>query len=174
MAATVLIRELNGATPTATDKTSGTIRFKGADNATVDTANRLVVPASGQVYSFRKVVRLYISVAPDVDIDDLEAYTDGTGFGTGIKGWYAVTATHTTPDAPSTSNDPPQFPGATPMTDLFGATSGSPIDMDGNNAGPYTEIGEIGDYLNMVLEVESTASPGTLSAETLTFSFLET
>jgi len=33
MAATMLIREKNGAGETATDKTSGTIRMKNADNA---------------------------------------------------------------------------------------------------------------------------------------------
>ena len=36
MAATVQIREKNTAGQTATDKTSGTIRFKKADDATVD------------------------------------------------------------------------------------------------------------------------------------------
>jgi hypothetical protein len=37
MAATVQIVEKNGAGGTTTDKTSGTIRFKNADNSTADT-----------------------------------------------------------------------------------------------------------------------------------------
>jgi hypothetical protein len=175
MAATVLIRELNGTGENATDKTSGTVRFKSADNATVDTNNRLTVPTAGTSYSYRKVLRLNVSVAPDVDIDDLEAYTDGSsGFGSGVKVWYAVTSSYTQPSVPSTSNDPPEFPGTTAMADLFAATTATPIDMDGNNTGPFTGTGDIGDYLNLVMEVETGASPGTLSAETLTLSFLET
>lgn len=172
MPATVLIREKNGAGETATDKTSGTVRFKMADDATVDSNDRLQVPASGQNYSFRKVLQANISVAPDVDIQNLVAYTDGAnGFGTGIKVWYAATATYTEPTAPSTAEDPPQFPGATPMVDLFGATEGSPISL---GAGPFSSTGDIGDYLNLVMEVESTASQGALTAEQLTVSFDET
>ncbi len=46
MAATVIIEELNTGGETATDKTSGTVRFKNADNATVDTSNRLIIQTS--------------------------------------------------------------------------------------------------------------------------------
>lgn len=175
MVATVLIREKNGAGETATDKTSGTVRFKNADNATVDANNRLTIPASGQEYSFRKVLRLNVSVAPDVDISNLRAYSDGgNGFGTGVKVWYAVTGTFTQPAVPSEANDPPQFPGTTAMTDFFTSSSGSPIDMDGVNTGPFTATGDIGDYLNLVMEIEPTASPGALTPETLTFAYDET
>lgn len=93
MVATVLIREKNGAGETATDKTSGTVRFKNADNATVDTNNRLIIPTSGQEYSFRKVLRLNISVAPDVDIDNLQAYADGDltfGFSPNVIGHFVA------------------------------------------------------------------------------------
>lgn len=175
MVATVLIREKNGAGETATDKTSGTVRAKNADNATVDTNDRLIIPSSGQEYSYRKVLRLNCSAAPDVDIDNLRAYTDGAnGFGTGVKAWYAVTGSFTQPAVPSEANDPPQFPGTTAMADLFGATSGTPIDMDANNTGPFTSTGDIGDYLNIVVEVEPTATQGALSAETITFAYDET
>lgn len=175
MVATVLIREKNGAGETATDKTSGTVRFKNADNATVDTADRLIIPSSLQEYSFRKVLRLNISVVPAVDISNLKAYTDGAnGFGTGVKAWYATTGTYTQGTVPTETNDPPQFPGATPMVDLFGATSAAPIDMDAINAGPFTGTGDMGDYLNIVMEVETTAVQGTLTAETLTFAYDET
>ena len=42
MAATVQIVEKNGAGGTQTDKTSGSIRFKNADNSTVDLVNPMV------------------------------------------------------------------------------------------------------------------------------------
>lgn len=61
MAATVQILEKNGAGPTTTDKTSGTIRFKNADNATVDTGNPMVKPGAGTDYSFEKWLRLNVT-----------------------------------------------------------------------------------------------------------------
>lgn len=175
MVATVIINELNGAGETATDKTSGTVRFKDADNATVDTNDRMVIPATGQNYSYRKVLRMEITAAPDVDIDNLRAYSDGAnGFGSGVKVWYAVTGSYTQPAVPSEANDPPEFPGTTAMVDFFAATSGSPIDMDGNNSGPFTTTAVIGDYLNLVLEVETGATQGSLTPETLTMAYDET
>lgn len=175
MVATVQIRELNGAGPTATDKTSGTVRFKNADDANVDNNDRLIIPSVNQEYSMRKVLRLNVTVAPDVDIDNLQAYMDGAnGFGTGIKLWYAVGAAYVQPTVPTETDDPPHFPGATDMLDLFGATAGAPIDMDANNTGPHTGTGEKGDFLNIVMEVEPTATQGALPTETLTFSYDET
>ena len=48
MAATMEIHEMSGA-DAGTDKTSGTIRFKDADDAIVDTSNPLVVPATDTI-----------------------------------------------------------------------------------------------------------------------------
>jgi len=177
MVATVLVREKNGAGETATDKTSGTVRFKNADDATVDANDPLIKPSSGQEYSFRKSLRLHISAGTFTSVSNPQVYLDGANsFGTGIKLWYALAASFVQPTVPTESNDPPQFPGVTAMADAFGLTSGSPGDMDGNNAGPFDSTSlpkDIGDYLELVMEVETTASQGTLSAETLTFSYDE-
>lgn len=165
MVATVLIREKNGAGETATDKTSGTVRFKNADNATVDLVNPMVIPASGSDFSFDKWLRINVSVAPDTNISNLEAYTDGAnGFGTGVSAWYKTVGSFSTPAEPGSSSG---------YTDLFSATSGSPIDMDAINTGPHTGTGDKGDYLQAMLEVASTATQGTLTAETLTFAYDE-
>lgn len=180
MVATVIINEWNGSStgPTQTDKTSGTIRFKNADNATVDTNNRLIIPTSGREYSYEKWIRLEITVAPDVDIDNLRAYSDGANnfsTGPGIKAWYDVWSTYVTPAIPSEANDPPESAGSTQdMTDFFTAISTAPIDVDAGNTGPFSTAGDIGDWLVMVLEVESSATQGTLTAETLTFAYDET
>ena len=177
MAATVQIRELNGVGPTATDKTSATIRFKDADNAAVDLNAVLRVPSSGRQYSFRKVLRTYVSGGAFTQIANLRAYLDGSnGLGTGVKLWYATTGTYTQPAVPDEANDPPQFPGVTPMADAFGLTVGSPGDLDGVNTGPFDSTGvpkEIGDYLNLVLEVETTAGQGVTPGETLTVAWDE-
>ena len=181
MAATVIINEWTSAA-TRTDKTSGTVRFKNANNATVDLIDPLVVPGSGQEYSFEKWLRLQITDAGGfTQIDNLRAYSDGTNsFGTGIKAWYAVTGTFMDPVIPNEASDPPQSAAAGPpqenMTDFFTSTSGSPIDMDANNSGPFSDgspAEHIGDFLVLVMEVETTASNGVLSTETLTIAYDE-
>ena len=77
MAANVIIEEWNGTggSETRTDKTSGSIRFKNADNATVDLSNPLVVPGSGQEYSYEKWVRLAIEGGAFTQVDNLQVYT---------------------------------------------------------------------------------------------------
>lgn len=181
MAATVIINEWTSAA-VQTDKTSGTVRFKNANNATVDLNDPLVVPTSGQEYSFEKYLRLQITDAGGfIQIDNLRAYTDGANnFGTGVKAWYALTGAFDTPVVPNEAQDPPQSSAAgSPqenMADLFALTSGSPGDLDAINTGPFTDgspAEHIGDFLVLVMEVETTASNGVLTAETLTFAYDE-
>lgn len=172
MAATVQIRELNGAGQTATDKTSGTIRFKLADNATVDLNNPLPVPTSQTTYSYEKWLRLYVSGGTYTQISDLRMATDGSsGYGTGIKLWVLPIGAYATPVTPNVAQDPPQH-GATPLVDAFSYTTGSPLDIDAINTGPFDSTGVpkvIGDYMIFVMEVEVGAAQGVKSAETLSF-----
>lgn len=181
MAATMLIREKNGAGQTATDKTSGTVRFKNADNATVDNIDPIQVPGSGQNYSYRKVLRLNVDGTFTL-VSNLRAYSDGAnGMGTGIKIWTTAPASeqgsYTQPAVPSVGNDPPQFPGATAMVDWFGKTSGAPFDLDAvNDTAGADSAGvpkDIGDYFNLVAEVESTATQGVKPGETASFAWDE-
>ena len=163
MAATVQIHEMS-ALAAGTDKTSGTVRFKLADNATVDTNNRMVIPAAGTDYSFTKQLRVNVTVAPDTDLQDLEAYSDGAnGFGTGVGVQYDVAGTF-----------PAQIDTTIAGTDLFTKTSAAVIDLDAVNTGPHTGTGYKGDLLRLQMTVASTASPGTLTAETLTVAYTET
>lgn len=164
MPATVTIGEKNGAGGTYTDKTSGTIRFKNADNATVDTANPMVIPGAGSDYSFEKWLRLKIGgTGPSVQISNLKFYTDGAnGLGTGVLLWAKAVASYATPaEATSTSG----------YTNAFTYTSGSSLSL---GAGPYSTINtEMGDHCVLMLEVQSTATQGQTPTETLTFSYDE-
>jgi len=163
MAADVQIHEVTD-TNTGVDKTSGTVRFKSANETTVDTSNRLQIPPSDEDWSYTKQLRFYFNSAPSVDIQNLAAYTDGSNdFGTGVSVDYDThTSFQTQTDADISG------------TDLFSKTSGATIDMDQYNTGPHTSTGYKGDFLRLQMGVASTASPGTLSAETLTFSYDET
>lgn len=169
MAATVLIREKNSAGETATDKTSGTIRFKNADDATVDLVNPLIKPGGGLFdRSFEKWLRLNISVAPAGNITSPKFYTDGTQSNTGVT-MYAKTTN------PSAFATPAEATADTGYTDAFTYTSGSPKALDAVNAGPFTGTGDKGDYLELMMKIGDTVSaPGTLTSETLTLQWDET
>lgn len=161
MAATVIVNEKNGAGETATDKTSGTVRFKLADNATVDLNDPITIPAAGSTISFEKILRLN-ATGTFTQIDNVNFYMDGAnGMGTGVGVLYKTEGTYGTPIQPA---------GTTGFSDIFAATSGSPVSL---NAGTVTATGDFGDYLTMIMEVQSTATQGTTPSETLTFSWDE-
>jgi hypothetical protein len=176
MAATVLVREKNGAGETATDKTSGTVRFKNADNATVDLVNPLIVPTANTEYSFEKWLRMHIGgTGPSSQITDLEFYMDGaSGWAAGIKLWALAVAAYAQPEVPDETDDPPELDaGGTPTagTNAFSYTSASPLSL---GAGPYSATDtDMGSYLCMCMEVEIASGPGLLAAETATFEYDE-
>lgn len=163
MAATVQIHEMTGDSA-GVNKTSTTVRFKAADNTSADTDHRLQIPDSGTTYSYTKMLRFYFASAPSVDIQNLRAYTDGSNsFGTGIGVQYTVTSAWTANVATDISG-----------TNLFSATSSSPIDLDALNTGPHTSTGYKGDFLRLQMTVTTAAASGILTAETLTFAYDET
>lgn len=157
MPATVQIIEKNGAGGTGTDKTSGTIRFKNADNATVDTSNPMVKPGAGTDYSFEKWLRLNVTGGTYTEITNIKAYCDGSvSFGTGVTVYAKAVASYATPA---------EATGTAGYTDISTYTSGSPLSL---GAGPYTSTGEKGDHLVMMMAVGTTASGGLTPTETLT------
>lgn len=161
MAATVIVNEKNGVGETATDKTSGTIRFKNADNATVDLVNPMVIPGAGSDFSWQKFLRLNVG-GTFTQLTNLKFYMDGaSGFGTGVLMWAQAVVSYATPAEETASAG---------YTDAFAYTSGSPLSL---GAGPYLTPGDIGSYLQTMLEVASTASQGTLVGETMTFAWDE-
>ena len=161
MAATVIVNEKNGAGETATNKTSGTVRFKNADNATVDLNDPMVIPTAGTDISFEKILRLN-ATGTFSQISNYKFYTDGAnGLGTGVSLLYKKETTYGQPIQPTNT---------TGFTDIFAATSGTPVTLGTPNV---TATGDFGDYLTMILTVGSTASQGVTPSETLTFSWDE-
>ena len=171
MAATIQIHEMTTNATTGVNKTSGTVRFKAVASTTstaVDASDPLVVPAADTDWSFVKKLRPYMEAPPDTNISNLRWYTDGNnGFGTGIgvtaKNIGVTFGTHYDTEMSGGSN-------------LFGYTSGSPLNGDGTDAGPFVPADDntyIGDIIELQMSVASTASNGTLTAETLTFAYDE-
>lgn len=167
MAATIQIHEMSGLT-TGTDKTSSTVRFKDADNATVDTNNPLVVPTSGYTYSYTKQLRAYMQAAPSSSVSSLEWYSDGSnGFGTDIKVFVKNAGTNWVANIKTL---------ATSATDLFSYTSGTPLSGTSTDSGPFTpsDISSyIGDLIMLQMEVGTSATNGVKASETLTLSYNE-
>lgn len=171
MAATIQIHEMTTDATTGVDKTSSTVRFKAVASTTstaVDANDPLVVPAAGTDYSYVKKLRAYMEAPPGTNISNMRWYTDGSnGFGTG------VTATAKNLGTTFGTHYDTQMSGG---SDLFGYTSGSPLDGDGTDAGPFVpgdDNSYIGDIIEIQIAVASTASNGALSAETLTLAYDE-
>ena len=171
MAATIQIHELTSDADTGVDKTSGTIRFKAVASTTstaVDTSDPLVIPESGTDYSYCKKLRAYMEAAPSVNVSNLRWYTDGSsGLGTGVS----VNAKNI--GTTFGSHYDTQMSGG---TDLFAYTSGSPLDGDSTDTGPFVPADDdtyIGDIIELQMSVASTASNGAVSAETLTLAYDE-
>ena len=163
MAADVQIHEMTG-NSAGVNKTSGTVRFKSANETSVDANNRLQIPASGTTYSYTKQLRFYFNTAPSVDIRNLRAYTDGTNnFGTDVGVQYTLSSAFS-------ANVNTNISG----TNIFTKTAGSPISMDALNTGPHTSTGYKGDFLRIQMSITSSSVPGQLTAETLTFAYDET
>ena len=172
------IREKNGAGETPTTKTSGTIRFKAADDANVDLADPIVRPGSGNAYSVEKVLRLYMgATGPTGAITSPRAFSDGvSGFGTGVTMHAGISGSYTQPVFPAADST---IATGGPIDGLFDYTSGSPLAMDVTNTGPYTSSvpgtsSDFADYLYLQATVASTASPGLTPSETLTIAYDET
>lgn len=166
MAATMEIRSYHGATPDAgTDVAGGSIRFKQADNDTVDANNPIPIPGAGSNYSFVKQFRFYAATTPDNAINNLKFYTDGAnGYGTGVD----LAAQSQTGYIDPISLDANDMGSG---SDAFGYTSGAPLSVTGSISNPTT--GAFGDYVQLQMTADNTAGQGTTNTEQVTFQYDE-
>lgn len=164
-----------------------TIRWKTADNATIDSVNPVPIPSSGTVRSFWKQIYLFCDTAPDTSIDNLKFYTDGTGYGTGITlnvgdefpvknsgsnaGYEVATGTIGSDGDEVVA----AHAGLTGVTSAFSFTSGSPLSGPtiSEDSSIINATGESSNYLVFQLDVISTATPGNKTDETLTIQYDE-
>jgi len=179
MAATVLIRRLTGAGPTATDITSINTRANAEDtHTTAGTSNPIQIPASGTNYSYWVTTRLDATVTPSGTINNVKWFTDGAnGLGTGVTcrvgtatGYVQATGTAGTTGTELTAGNYSGF--TLGNANAFTYTSGSPLSVTGSISNPST--GQFGDRVVYQIEVADTAAPGATAAETFTWRFDET
>src|SRR5574341_1920023 len=174
MVATVLIRRLTGAGPTATDITSINTRCNAEDtHSTAGTTNPVKRPAAGTSYAYWCVTRLDCTVTPSGTIDNLRWFTDGAnGMGTGrtvkmntATGYTQASATPGDTGLQLTTGNYPTLAAA--PTDAFAFTSASPKTVAGSIAN--TSTGQFGNRVVYQNEIASTASPGAGAQETFTW-----
>lgn len=190
MVATVAVFVETGpnATPVETDTTAlgpPNIRFKTADDSTIDANNPIPIPASGTKRSFWKHIFLKATAGPFTQIDNVKFFTDGTGFGTGIT----VFVGDETPIKTSVStagydqatgmvgddgDELTTHTNITAKTDAFTFTSGTPKSVTIGEAGAIIDaVNETTNYVIGQMDVASTAGPGDLPNETWTFQYDE-
>lgn len=162
------------------------IRYKTADDGTIDTANPIPIPAAGTKYSYWKNIYLKCATAPATQVDNVKFYTDGSGFGTGIDVMLGLQF----PTKNSGSNAGYEVAlgtpgdtgtelvaghtGITSSASAYGYTSGAPLSLSISEAGSIINaIGETCNYLLMQMNVINTAASGNLLDETFTFSYDE-
>jgi hypothetical protein len=164
MAATVKTYVYTGAGPTGADS-GDVLRYKLADNNTIDTSNPLILPSSGTNYSWIKTVALYATVAPSTSISNVKLYSDGTnslGTGRDIKVKENVTYTQ--------ASDATQID--TPDGSMFDYTSGSPLSITGSLGASTGKVNT--NYVQLQAEVADTGSSGLCAAaETFTWQYDE-
>ena len=163
------------------------LRFKTADNPTIDTVNPVPIPAAGTNRSFVKSLYMRCDIAPDTQIDNIRFFTDGGGFGTGITtfigdqfpvrnsgstaAYRVATGTVGTTGTEMTAN----YLSITTKSDAFSFTAGSPkTGPTISEAGSIINaVAETSNYFVLQVDVGTTATPGNKPDETLTLIYDE-
>lgn len=179
MAASVQIHRLTGAGPTATNVTAGASRYSASDDPTPGSLYPVPIPSAGLNHSFWVVMRLNAISAPTGIINNIKWFTSGTNPWTGatLEVGTATAYTQATGSAGVTGNtlNTANYPtlNVTPATDnAFTYDSGSPLTVPGSLTGPAT--GYFGDYVAAQFSLATTAVPGVLASEIITFQWDET
>lgn len=168
MAATVSVVQRIGPSDSFTDQTvsGGTCRFSSKETLIATAATPpITIPAAGNIFSFEKWLSLRIDGTRPADkIERIRAYSDGGDGWPEANLYYKLvsSAAYTQPTATLTSSG---------LADFFGVTSGSPATL---TTGAFSATSTtIGGFLVLSLEVQSSATQGTLTAETITFLYDE-
>jgi len=158
-----------------------TLRFKQADDPTIDSASPMPITAATTEFSRWKQIYLLCDTAPDTQVDNIRFFTDGGGFGTGITVKVGdqfplhSAAVETGYDVSDANEVMTNHTDISASSDAFGFTTGAPLSGPTiSEAGSIINAtGETTNYLVLQMEVIDTASPGNLTDETFTFRYDE-
>lgn len=155
-----------------TTKTDGSVRFKNANNAVVDTDDAIVKPttAGGEDWSFEKYLRLRITAdttsgSTSSVIQDFTFHTDGTNsFGTGAAMFVRTTTAFAAPSQPSST---------TGWTNAFTFNSTNQLALSSTGE-TFSTVGHVGRFLVCAFRGTTGIAAGLTPTETGTFTYFET
>lgn len=158
-----------------------TLKFKNADNATIDTNDPLTIPAASTIYSYSKFVFLKCDAADSHTMNNVKLYADGTNsLGTGVDlkvGLQFPTKNSGATTGYELANNANEMVDETALTSsasVFDYTSVAGLTVSISEAGNVINANsETTNYVVLQMNVASTASPGATATETLTFSYDE-
>jgi hypothetical protein len=159
-----------------------TLKFKNADNTTIDTNNPLTIPAAGTIYSYYKFVFLKCDANADAHtINNVKLYSDGSNsLGTGVD-WMVGLQFPTKNSGATTgyelANNANEMVAETALTtsaSIFGYNSGAGLSVSISESGSIINAAnETTNYIVLQFNVTSAASPGATAQETGTWSYDE-
>jgi len=160
-----------------------TLRFKLADDATIDENDKMVVPAAGTAYTYWKHICLLCDAADGHTINNVAIYSDGGSFNANVDVMIGdehperTSASDAGYEVANNANElVGEHGGITGSSSLFGYTAGEGTDFDitiSEAGNIINAANETCNYAVLQMNVASTADPGDLANETGTFSYDE-
>lgn len=165
----VKIRRWTGASgsETKSDITDTNTRYLASDEHTVaGETNSVLVPDTGNNYSFKVTTRLYYDGTGTGTVDNIKWFTDGTNnLGTGVN--LNVKTASTYSQATGTENETGDE--MTGGSDAFSYTEDNPLEVAGSVTDPANE--DFGDFVECQGVLDPTAEAGVKPQEQITFRF---
>lgn len=169
--------------PATVDQTATNIRFSDADDNVQDLTEPIIIQPSGTILSRWVHAFLKCSTAPDTQVDGVVFYTTTGAFPTGIV-VLVGDETPTKTDALTTGYDVSDtsdeamtnHDSITASTDLAGnfTSTGTAKSVSITESGNVIDFaGETCDYLVLQMQVDDTATQGTLPTETIRWEYDE-
>jgi hypothetical protein len=156
--------------------------FKNADDPTIDANDKLVIPAAGTIYSYRKAIFLKCTANTSTHtINNVKLYADGTNsLGTGVSvmvGLQFPTKNSGATTGYEVANNAAEMVADTALTTsaaIFDYAAGSGLTVSISEAGSVINAAnETTNYVFLQMNVASTASPGPTVSEVGTWSYDE-
>jgi hypothetical protein len=150
------------------------LRFKRADNSTIDAADPIPIPAAVTNYSRWKSIFLRCVLAPSLQVDNVRIYSDGADFEANVK-VYVGNETPTHNSGATTGYDVADanvtmvanHTDITAKTDFSTFTSVAPKTVTISEAGAIINLAaETSNYVVLQMEVAAGAAPGNLADAT--------
>ena len=165
-----------------------TLKFKNADNSTIDSNDKPTIPGAGSIYSYWKSIYLKCDANADAHtINNVKIYSDGTNsmddgggadsidVNVGLQFPTKNSGSNAGYEVANNANEMvAEHGGITTNASIFGYTSGAGLSVSISEAGNVINAAnETTNYVILQCEIKSDASAGATTTETGTWSYDE-